>query len=115
MSALFQGVAGRTVDGSVFATLGVTPPDHYANGLPYEANGSLCFESGNITHYHQGLPFTVNNRIATAATDPARFNSGAMPISGNGNLSVSISEGADHFSSGVGYNPNGRVDYEVPI
>jgi hypothetical protein len=115
MTALFQGVPLRSASGAVIATVAATSPDHYANGLPYEVDGSLCFETGAITHYHQGLPLTANDRVAVAATAPVRYNSGAMPIASNGTLSVALAGGVDHYSSGVGYTSGGSVDYETSL
>ena len=111
MSALLQTVP-RT-EGRLEVTVAATPPDHWSNGLPFEADGSLACDAANPNHYHQGLPYSVNNRICYAggATPaPAYFGSGAAPFQGaNARISFTLGGATDHYSSGIAYLPNGRL------
>jgi hypothetical protein len=112
MSALLQGVPRRNVAGAIMVTLGTDAPDHFANGIPYEADGSVCAEAGTVTHYHQGMPFTANGRIASSETTPDHFGNGAIPISADDGTSGG--PGAiTHYSSGVAYTADGRIVFQL--
>jgi hypothetical protein len=115
MSALLQGVPIRVDDGSIYAINGITPVDHFHNGLPYEADGALSMDNvGAITHHHQGLPFTALGRLAIGLT-PTYFGSGAAPFNVDGRLAVATVI-PTHFSSGVGYTGAGiSVNAIAPV
>lgn len=104
MSALLQGVP-RRVAGAIRITQSDTPPHHYHNGIPYEADGSIAAAgTAPVTHYHQGLGFTAEGRLATQQAAPDYYNSGAAPIVGaNKNMSIFLGAPAN-YSSGVGYS-----------
>ena len=112
MSALLQGVPRRS--GSAIYTLdGVAAPDHFANGLPYEADGALATAFGAvIDHWHQGLPFTAVGRLAIGSGTPEYFGSGHAPFNITGLLDGVNSPSVDHFASGVGYSAVGRFNYQ---
>lgn len=97
---VFQG--GFVGEGAVLVTDGTAAPDHFANGLPYEADGSLAVDSVSaITGVSAAIPVTAVGRIATGTT-PARANMGAMPLTADGRL-VMAAGAVSHYSSGVPY------------
>jgi hypothetical protein len=108
MSALLN--ASPKPGGAVATTDSVLAPDHFTNGLPYDADGTLSVTNlGTIDHYHQGLPFTALGRICTALNSPvADFGSGAAPFNAGGLLVIG-SGGVDHVSSGVPYTASQRI------
>ena len=110
MSALLQLVP-RRVGGAIDQTVGTLAPDHFANGLPYEADSTLAIDTVTaIDHYHQGLGFTAVGRLAATLTGPpARFNSGAAPMDAGGRLVFALGSNA-HYAHGVGYTPNSSVN-----
>jgi hypothetical protein len=110
MSALLQLVPLR-VGGAINVTDGLTAPDHFANGLPYDADSTLSVAvDGVIDHYHQGLGFTAIGRLVTTLTGPpTRFGSGAAPFNATGALVMAIGANA-HYAHGVGYTPNSSVN-----
>ena len=111
MSALLQGVPLRVAGGAIDETIGTLAPDHFANGIPYEADGTLAVSTSQpADHYHQGLPFTALGRLAVAgsATAPAYFGSGAAPFT-VANLLQRQVIASDHFSSGVAYSGVGAI------
>ena len=111
MSALLQ-IVPRSVEGRLEVTIAATPPDHFANGLPFEADGSLAAEAANPHHYHQGLGFSVNGRVCYAggATPaPAYFGMGAAPFQLNNRLTFTLGGETDHYANGIAYLANGRL------
>jgi hypothetical protein len=115
MTSLFQGPPLRDETSHVYITLGTGAPDHYHNGLPYEASGALCGENGSASYYHQGLGFTSNGRVSMAGGAAVRYNSGAMPLTNANRISSGILP-VDHYSCGVAYNSGHKVifDRQVP-
>lgn len=108
MGALLQLVPPR-VAGAIDITIGTLAPDHFANGLPYEADGTLAVDTATaIDHHHQGLPFTAVGRLATASGNPTYFGMGASPFTAANRLNVVIAA-VDHYSSGVGYTVTNSV------
>ena len=111
MSALLQLGGPRRADGVMYVSDGVLAPDHYRNGLGYEANGALSVDfGGTIDHYHQNLGFTAEGRIACAQNPPSHYGSGAAPFVG-GKLAIANNINAiiTHFTNGVAYSAEGRV------
>lgn len=93
-------------------TIGATPPDHFHNGLPYEADASLAMSTSAPDHYHQGLGFTANGRLCRVGANPDYFGSGAAPfVSANPARLCSFSRVAEilHYSCGVPYNVGQRI------
>lgn len=107
MSALLQGVPRRNAAGRLLVTNGDLAPHHYANGLPYEANGDLAVKfGGTLDHFHQGLPFTAAGRFLITGAPPSYVGNGAAPftvVGADTRLSVHTTTAISHFSSGVGY------------
>ena len=65
MSALLQFVAFRNT--AIPVTDAGTAPDHYWNGLPFEADGRLAVDNGGLVdHYWQGLGFTSVGRLSAS-------------------------------------------------
>jgi hypothetical protein len=107
MSALFNAspmVAGK-LSYSVSGTV-----THYANGLPYLANGTLACTTAVPTYYHQGLPFNANKICVSLSPGvPVRFNDGAMPLTGSIRVAVDEVGAVTHYSSGVPYTATGAI------
>ena len=111
MSAILGLVPLRQGLTAVDITNGVAAPDHFSNGVPYEADKSVAVAiDGVIDHYHQGLGFSAAGRLAATLTGPpTRFNSGAAPMNATGHLVFAIGSNA-HYNSGLGYTPNSSVN-----
>ena len=110
MSALMQRVPRLGASGGILVVDGAAPPDHFHNGLPYEANGALCFDTNNgISHYHQGLPFTAASRLVTKGGVLGFFGSGAAPFISPDTLLAKDLTAPTVFSSGVGYTTAGEI------
>jgi hypothetical protein len=104
VSALFQRVPPRVAGGTIDGTDGLTAPDHFYNGLGYEADGTLSVAvGGTVDHYHQGLPFTSGGRLVVAATAVDHYGSGAAPFTATGVLSIT-GTAPTGFEHGVGFN-----------
>ena len=104
MSALLNGVS---TGGAISITNGSTTPDHFHNGLPYEADGSLAVEIGAPTHYHQGLGFSAAGRLSSTVGSVSYFGGGAAPFTASLQLAQAV--GVEHYSSGVPYSAAGAV------
>ena len=112
MSQLLQ-VATRA-GGPVAMTIGVGAPDHYDQGLPYEADGSLAAAATTPTHQHQGLGFDAEGRLCVIeGAGPDYFGSGSAPfVAANpGRLCVQAAA-VNHTSAGIGYTSLSRVAYQ---
>ena len=105
---LLSTISGQKI-GALSYTDGDTLPNHFANGLPYESDGTLAVSvDGAISHYHQGLPFTASGRLAgTLSETPTRFGGGAAPFSASGHLTLG-SSGVTHYSGGICYTESGN-------
>ena len=118
MSALLQGVAAMQGNPlRLKMRLGTGVPDHFHNGIPYEADGAVAAFTGVPTHFHQGLGFNAEGRLCRiGAAEPSYYGSGAAPMSAS-RLNDIPSALPTHYSSGVAYNPGtpsgGRVAYET--
>jgi hypothetical protein len=93
-------------------------PHHFANGLPYEADGTLALDNvGATDHVHQGLPFTVQGRLVYAGGSavPEYFGAGAAPFQPvvDSKLAFAFAQPVTHFSGGVAYSAEGRVSVTV--
>ena len=109
MSVLLQGVPAMQGGKTIRILVGAEPPDHFHNGLPYDADGSLAVESAPaVTHHHQGLPFSVNKRLAVFVNGVVTsVQPGAMPFVGP---HLALSTGVvDHVSSGVQYTAGQQI------
>ena len=106
---LLSTISGQKI-GALSYTDGNSIPDHFANGLPFETNGSLAVDvDGVISHYHQGLPFSADGRlVGTLSETPTRFGGGAAPFSAEGRL-VFGSSGVTHYSGGICYTEAGSI------
>ena len=106
---LLSAISGQKI-GALSYTDGDSIPDHFANGLPFETDGSLAVDvDGVISHYHQGLPFSADGRlVGTLSETPTRFGGGAAPFSAESRL-VLGSSGVTHYSGGVGYTEAGSI------
>ena len=106
---LLSTISGQKI-GALSYTDGDTLPNHFANGLPYESDGTLAVSvDGAISHYHQGLPFTASGRLAgTLSETPTRFGGGAAPFSASGHLTLG-SSGVTHYSGGICYTESGSI------
>ena len=106
---LLSTISGQKI-GALSYTDGDTLPNHFANGLPYESDGTLAVSvDGAISHYHQGLPFTASGRLAgTLSETPTRFGGGAAPFSASGHLTLG-SGGVTHYSGGICYTESGSI------
>lgn len=105
MSQLLQGLACPIV-----VTDAITAPDHYHNGLPYEADGSLAVDGANVDHIHQGLPFTALGRLTVGIEgSPVRFGNGAAPFDVVDRLCITLIGAQDHTSAGVCYDIANRI------
>ena len=106
---LLSTISGQKI-GALSYTDGDTLPNHFANGLPYESDGTLAVAiDGAISHYHQGLPFTASGRLAgTLSETPTRFGGGAAPFSASGHLTLG-SSGVTHYSGGICYTESGSI------
>lgn len=108
MSQLLQ-VATRA-GGAIPQTDGVAVPDHFDQGIPYAADGSLAVENlGAIDHYHQSLPFTAIGRLATALNGTVQtIQPGGIPINAAG--FICLGNGAvDHYSAGIPYTATNQI------
>jgi hypothetical protein len=93
---------------SVSAIDGTGIPEYVSQGLPFDS-GQLAVDTASaIHHYHQGLPFTANSRIAASQDPPTRFNSGGMPLTATGRLSMD-SDAVDHYSAGIPYESDSSI------
>ena len=105
MSQLLQ-VATRS--GALAQTVGTLAPAHYANGLPFDADGSLAVDTASaIDHYQLGLPFTAAGRLCVAAAAVDHFGSGGAPFTATGRLAQGTP--TDHYSAGIPYTATGQV------
>jgi hypothetical protein len=107
MSALLNG-SPKVGSGVLSSGNLATPPHHYANGIPYDADGSVARQVAAPAYYHQGLPFTSAGRLATGSDDPIRIGNGAAPFDTAGRLCIG-SEDLTHSNSGVGYSATSKV------
>jgi hypothetical protein len=71
-------------------TFGTGAPDHYHNGLPFEADGSLAVQNGGvIDRYSNGLPLTAVGRVCVELNGGVHYRgSGAATFSVGGRLLV---------------------------
>ena len=77
------------------ATFGSGDPHHFHNGLPFEADGTLCLQNGGvIDHIVNGIPFTANGRIAVEVN-------GAVNYNGSGSATFSVAKRLLVGSEGV--------------
>lgn len=66
------------------ADVAISPVDHYANGLPFDANGRIVASFGTPLYYHQGLAFCVDGGLCAAQDfgdyydQGLRFSAGAL-------------------------------------
>ena len=96
MSVLLQGNGDP-----IYVTDGLGPPDHWSDGIPYEADGTIAVSTaGGIDHYSQGLPFTAGGRIAIGQVDPVRFGSGSAPFDGAGRLAFDLTGQPNIYDNG---------------
>jgi hypothetical protein len=109
MSALLQGVPTFVAGAVFFSETKSDAPHHYANGIPYDADGAVATEAGPVVRYHQGLPFTANSRLARESGPVARVGAGAAPFTAAGALAISTAALIEHFSSGIGYSGGSQV------
>ena len=111
MSALLN--ASPKAGGRILLTNGLTPPSHFVNGLPYEANGELAVSFGGvIDHYHQGLAFDVEGRLVVTGATPGYFGSGSAGFVSD-RMVVHTTADATHYVHGVGYQATGRAITET--
>lgn len=107
MSALLQFVAFRNT--AIPVTDAGTAPDHYWNGLPFEANGTLAVDNGGLpTHYWQGLGFTANGRLAASLNGVLdHFGMGAAGFNTLDQLIYQFGA-ANSYANGVPYSSADR-------
>lgn len=120
MTALFQGQSFVQDDGRCLAAPLLTAISHYHNGIPVSAAGLLCIvgSAAPITHYHQGLPFDTEGRIVVKGVNPpSYYGSGAAAFEATGQMAHEGTEFPTivNFSSGVGYDANGKVAIFVTV
>lgn len=108
MSALLQFTAFRQAD--VPVTDGVGAPDHFWNGLPFEADDSLAVDDGGaVVDFWQGLGFTAQNRLAVAVSGTFdHFGMGAAPFNISDQLIIT-SNAINDFANGVPYDAGDAV------
>ncbi len=115
MSALLQFLARTEVTGAVPYSL-IDPIDHYCNGLPITASGSLAAEAlSNPVRWHQAIPFSVTDRVCIQGSPATYFDSGAKPMHSTQRVSFADSPPL-HYSSGVGYSGSGgetQISFEL--
>lgn len=106
MSTLLR-TAPKDATGGILAVSGSSPPDYFANALPYEASELAVDDSGAVDHYHQGLPFTAQSRLAITPNTPTYYGSGGAPFDG-GRLCMFDGTPA-YVSGGVAYDASGPL------
>lgn len=97
-------------------TVGAGVPDHFDQGLPFEADGSIAAAATTPTHHWQGLGFDTEGRLCVLlGADPDYFGGGAAPflLATPGRLCAQAAV-ADHYSLGVPYTAGGRLAYAAP-
>lgn len=112
MSALLNA-ASRS---GLVITVGVGIPDHFDQGVPFEADSSLAAAATTPTHFHQGLGFDAEGRLCVLlGSDPDYFGGGAAPFlaASAGRLCVQAAA-PNHYAGGVPYTAGGRVAYTTP-
>jgi hypothetical protein len=103
MSALLQHWANGG------ATINTVAPDHYANGIPFDVDGTISVDTvGAVNHYHQGLPFTAVGRLAVTLADPDYYSTGCAGFNA-GRLCVAEFGGSGDFAHGLNYVNGGVV------
>ena len=72
------------------ATFGSSAPDHYHNGLPFEADGTLAVQNGGtVARTVNGLPLTANGRLAVEVNGAVNYvSTGSATFSVAGRLLV---------------------------
>ena len=99
MTARFNLVIPRNAAGHLVRNLSSAAPDHWAQGLPFDADGSLAMEAASPTYFSQGLPFTANHRVAYAGAVPSYFQNGGG-FSSTHRIACNVG-GNDHHEHGV--------------
>lgn len=112
MSAILQNWSGAFTDGTV-------APDHFHNGVGFEADGSLAVDiDGVIDHHSQGLPFTASGRLAVSTGAVDHAGSGSAQFTATGHLAVVTSGTTSTAAHGVlyvgGATGIGSIGYSPP-
>ena len=108
MSAIFHSVP-KTAAAQLDITDGAAAPNHFSNGLGFEADGTLSIQfDGVVDHWHQGIPFTAVGRVVLSQNPPNFFSSGATPVVSNQSIASTNAGAVDHYVHGVGYTVDGR-------
>ena len=94
--------------GQIIATADTVRPDHFSNGLPFEADGSLAVQPASAVRFHQGIGFTDTSRIAVSGDTVLYFGSGAAGFQINRRLCRNLGFPVQ-YSSGLGYNVDAKV------
>jgi len=88
---------------------GTAAPDHFNNGIPYDADGALASDFASaMSHYHQGLPFTAAGRLVAKTGLLGFYGSGAAPFIDAETLLIEEAV-AVIWSGGVGYTSAGAI------
>ena len=87
-------------------TEGVSPPEYFDQGLPFDGGTLAVDVSSPIAYYDTGLPFTANSRIAVTTLPPVRWDADAVPYAGNDRVAMSA-DAVSHYSSKLPYTVDG--------
>ena len=87
-------------------TEGVSPPEYFDQGLPFDGGTIAVDVSSPIAYYDTGLPFTANSRIAVTTLPPVRWDADAVPYAGNDRVAMSA-DAVSHYSSKLPYTVDG--------
>ena len=109
MSAILQ-TCRRAAAGRI-ACIADSAPDHYHNGLPFNAEGRLCITTQSPTYFHQGLVFAANGQLSVAADDAAAvyYGSGGAGYVAGELARRRIDPTIVSYVHGIPYGGEGRV------
>lgn len=107
MSAILQNWTNGFTDAD-------TIPDHYHNGLPFEADGTLAITfTQAITHFSQGIPFSIEGRVNMSVFAQTFFGDGAAPYSNSQHLAVKGSGITVAYAHGIRYASDNKIILSV--
>lgn len=104
MSALW----GLAVNGSI--PYGSGPVVSYRGSAPFNAAGQLvAATSGGLTvRWLNGLPYDANGEVMFQTLDPIAGGFCGLPITANRHIAAGLGP-VTHYSNGVPFNASGRV------
>jgi len=113
MSQLLQ-VATR--GGSISVTDEHIPPAYFAQGLPFELDGTLAVDHvGLISHVHQGLPFSPTGRLVVSFGGVVtRIGDGGAPFTADNHLALEDAA-VSFYASGIPYTSSGQISASIPV